>query len=109
MHLLMLILGVVIGIILYKKAPVLFSRYRPMFFPSKKTYEIQFRLTWLSQPSIFTTDINGDLVKTKPITIYITADTEHEALSNLNELILQETKPDLISIKEADEQVQVNN
>jgi hypothetical protein len=109
MYLLVLILGSILGIILYKKVPVWLHHYKPVFFPPRKTYEIQFRLTWLSQPSIFTTDLNGDLVKTKPITVRITADSEHDALMYLNELILQETKPDLIAIKEADEQVQVNN
>ncbi len=109
MYLIVLIVGVLLGGFVYKSNLLnkILNKYR--FFPKNKYFEIQFRLLWLSQPSIFTADVNGDLIKTKPITIRIVAESEHDALIYLNELLLQEVKPDLIAIKEIDEQIPTNN
>lgn len=100
MYFLVLIIGIVLGLILYKKFPKWVRVWFPDLLPRTIVYEIQFRISWLSQPSLFNEDINGELIKTKPITVRVEAINEEEALANLHELLLQEVKPDLITIKE---------
>lgn len=100
MYVLVLVIGIILGLILYKKFPKCVRTWFPDLLPRSIVYEIQFRISWLSQPSLFNEDINGELIKTKPITVRVEAINEEEALANLHELLLQEVKPDLITIKE---------
>jgi hypothetical protein len=103
MYLLMLIIGIVVGIILYRKVPIWIRKWFPKWDPELKVYEIQFKISWLSQPSLFTVEVNGELIKTKPITIRVKAQNEESALLQLHELIIQEIKPDLLTIKEVND------
>ncbi len=100
MYLLMLIIGVVVGIILYIRIPIWIKTWFPKWIKETKVFEIQFRISWLSQPSFFNVEVNGELIKTKPITVRVEAQDEESALLHLRELIIQEIKPDLITIKE---------
>ncbi len=96
----MLIIGIAVGILLYIKVPIWIKKWFPKWERELKVYEIQFRISWLSQPSLFNVEVNGELIKTKPITVRIKAINEQSALLHLHELVIQEVKPDLITIKE---------
>jgi len=69
----------------------------------KKTFEIIFRIDYYQQPSLFGSDTKGQLVKSPPITVKIQASNETGALNILDNIIKEETKGELVEIKEIKE------
>lgn len=76
--------------------PKLMDRY---FRSKKKTYEVMFRIDYYNPGSLFSPS-KGTLVKSPPITIMIQATSEQEALHLLDDIIKEETKGELVRIKE---------
>jgi hypothetical protein len=66
----------------------------------KKTFEIVFRIDYYQQPSLYNKDAKGQLIKSAPITVKIRAATEKDALNLLDDIIRDETKGELVRIKE---------
>lgn len=71
-----------------------------LFEEQTKRYEIEFKIEFYSQPSIHHLGETGILVKTEPIKVQVDADTEDEALSTVDQIVKQEVKSELLSIKE---------
>lgn len=98
---LLIIIFFVIGLLL---RPILSKYIRQQlsdFFERKyKTYEIKFRIEFYNQPSIHHEGEKGSLVKSPPIQIQIKSPNEEEALNILENIIKQEVKGELVSIKE---------
>lgn len=66
----------------------------------KKVFKIVFRIDYYQQPSLFSAETKGSLVKSPPITVRIAANDRDDALHMLDDIIREETKSELVSIKE---------
>ena len=66
----------------------------------KKVFKVVFRLDYYQQPSLFTSETKGTLIKSPPIAVKIAAKDRDEALHVLDDLIKEETRAELVSIKE---------
>ncbi|MDP2692725.1 MAG: hypothetical protein Q8O88_03755 [bacterium] len=73
------------------------------FSGKKKVYEVVFRLDFFELPSLYSNNIKGQLIKSAPITVRIGATSEKEALHLLDDIIKEETKGELVRIKEIKE------
>lgn len=69
----------------------------------KKTWEVVFRIDYYQQPSLYNKDAKGQLIKSAPITVKIQATTEKDALDLLDDIIKEETKGELVRIREIKE------
>lgn len=67
-----------------------------------KTYEITFKIDYYRPGSLYSPS-KGTLVKSPPITVNIKASGEHEALALLDDIIKEETKGELVRIREIKE------
>jgi hypothetical protein len=72
----------------------LFSRKK------NKIFKISFRIDYYQQPSIFNPGTKGVLIKSPPITVKIGAKDKDEALHILSDVVKEETRAELVSIRE---------
>lgn len=77
--------------------PKLIDRH---FKSEKKVYEVVFRTIYYQQPSMFSNIAKGTLIKSPVITVKIKAKNEQNALCMLDDIIKQETKGELVKIKD---------
>lgn len=76
--------------------PKMIDRY---FKNGKKTFEICFRIDYYSPGSLYSPS-KGQLIKSQPITVMVRAVNEKDALHLLDDIIKEETKAELVRIKE---------
>lgn len=97
-----LILAFAFGVIIAISGMVLIPNLFDRLFrkKKKKIFKIVFKLDYYQQPSLFSTGAKGSLVKSPPITVRIAANDEDEALHTLDGIIKQETKAELVNIRE---------
>lgn len=76
--------------------PKLIDRYLTR---KNKTYEVTFRIDYYNPGSMYSPS-KGTLVKSPPITVNIKASGEQDALHLLDDIIKEETKGELVRIKE---------
>lgn len=74
-----------------------------LFKSKKKVWEVVFRIDYYQQPSLYNSNAKGQLIKSQPITVRISAGSEQEALHLLDDIIKEETKGELVRIKEVKE------
>jgi hypothetical protein len=66
----------------------------------KRVFKIIFRIDYYQQPSLFSAETRGALIKSPPIAVKIAARDRDDALHMLEDIIKDETKCELVSIKE---------
>jgi len=91
------ILGTVFTLLGLLFLPKVLDKY---FSGNKKTFEIVFRLDFVEIPSLYNSNAKGQLIKSAPITVRIRANNEQNALFLLDDIIKEETKGELVRIKE---------
>lgn len=94
-----ILLSLIVGALL-RPAISKFLKKNFIFGEENKRFEIEFRIEYYSQPSIYHPGEEGILVKTSPIKAQIDAADQEEALDVLSEIIRNEVKSELVYIRE---------
>lgn len=94
------LISLVIGIIIRPKLATLINSKIVRTFSQKiHRFELEFQIQFYNKPTMHQVGTNGELVKLEPIKLNIDAKTEEEAISILAEIVKEEIKADLLSVK----------
>jgi hypothetical protein len=90
----------IIGIIVRPKLLSLINkRIVRTFSQDIHRYELEFQIQFYNKPSMHQVGVNGELVKLEPIKLNIDAKSEEEAKSMLAEIVKEEIKADLLTVR----------
>jgi hypothetical protein len=95
------VICLVVGIVLRPQIMTIINKHLvTTFYNDINTYELEFQIQFYNQPSLHQIGANGELIKMEPIKISVNAKSEKEAIELLSDIVRQEMKPDLLSIKQ---------
>lgn len=92
--------SIVAGLLLRPLISKFVKKHLNFFEEETKRFEIEFKIEFYSQPSIHHLGEQGILVKTDTIKAQVDATSEDEALTMVDEIVKQEVKSELVSIRE---------